>query len=116
MRDRGDRDASHGRVPPRRMVRLGGRPAVRRQRARPRRRLTSGIARPAGVSAARYEIRVLGRLSEPACSAFPAMDIRTAPAQTILLGEVAEQSGLRDLIALCSTMRLEIVSLQRLPG
>jgi hypothetical protein len=65
---------------------------------------------------ARYEVRLNGRLSERACGAFCAMDVKLVPPQTILFGELAEQSDLRDLLALCSAMGLEVVSLQRLPA
>jgi hypothetical protein len=63
----------------------------------------------------RYEVRVNGRLSERARGAFCAMDVRSVPAQTIVFGELAEQSDLGDLLALCSAMGLEVVSLRRLP-
>ena len=65
---------------------------------------------------ARYEVRVNGRLSERARGAFPAMDVTSVPAQTIMSGELAEPSGLGDLLALCMAMGLEVVSLHRLPG
>ena len=65
---------------------------------------------------ARYEVRVNGRLSERACGAFGAMDVKSVPPQTIIFGELAEQSGLGDLLALCRAMYLEVVSLRRLPA
>jgi hypothetical protein len=65
---------------------------------------------------ARYEVRINGRLSERARSAFPAMNVTSVPTQTIVSGELAEPSDLRDLLALCSAMGLEVVSLRRLPG
>ena len=65
---------------------------------------------------AQYEVRVSGRLSERARGAFCAMDVRDVPTQTIMFGELAGPSALRDLLALCSAMGLEVVSLQRLPG
>jgi hypothetical protein len=64
----------------------------------------------------RYEVRVSGRLSERARSAFWAMDVRSVPPQTIIFGELSEQSDLGELLALCSALGLEVVSLQRLPG
>ena len=65
---------------------------------------------------ARYEVRVNGRLSERACGAFWAMDVKSVPPQTIIFGELAEQSDLGDLLALCRAMGLEVVSLRRLPA
>jgi len=56
---------------------------------------------------ARYEVRVNGLLSERARSAFCSMDV---------VGELAGQFGLSELLALCRAMGLEVVSLQRLPA
>jgi hypothetical protein len=67
------------------------------------------------MTPARYEIRVNGRLSQRARSAFWTMKIENLPPQTVLLGEMDDQSDLCDLLALCSAMGLEVVSLQRLP-
>jgi hypothetical protein len=44
------------------------------------------------------------------------MDVRSVPSQTIIFGELAEQSDLWELLALCSALGLEVVSLQRLPA
>ena len=65
---------------------------------------------------ARYEIRVNGRLSERARSAFPAMDVTSIPTQTIVFGELAGPTDLRDLLARCNAMGIEVLSLRRLPG
>jgi hypothetical protein len=67
------------------------------------------------MSCARYEVRLSGRLSERAQNAFDAMDFRPVPAQTIMFGEMEEQSDLCDLLAQCSAMGIEVVSLHRLP-
>ena len=66
------------------------------------------------MAPARYEVRVNGTLSERARGAFNAMDVLSVPPQTIVFGELAEQSDLRDLLTLCSTMGLKVVSLRRL--
>jgi hypothetical protein len=63
----------------------------------------------------RYEVRVNGALSERARGAFHALDVASVPAQTIVFGELAEVADLGDLMALCSAMGLEVVSLRRLP-
>jgi hypothetical protein len=65
---------------------------------------------------ARYEVRVNGRLSERARSAFPAMNVTSIPTQTIVFGELAEPSDLGDLLARCNAMGLEVLSLRQLPG
>jgi hypothetical protein len=64
----------------------------------------------------RYEVRVNGRLSERARSAFCAMDVTPVPAQTIVFGSMPEATDLADLLALCGAMGLEVVSVRRLPS
>ncbi|MCW2722878.1 MAG: hypothetical protein JWR81_6700 [Pseudonocardia sp.] len=64
----------------------------------------------------RYEICVTGRLSELACGAFPGMEVRPVSPRTVIFGTLAEPSDLRELLALCSAMGLELVSLRRLPA
>lgn len=64
----------------------------------------------------RYEVRVNGRLSERARSAFCAMDVTQVPAQTIVFGNLPDVTDLADLLALCSEMGLEVVSVRRLPS
>ncbi len=67
------------------------------------------------MTPARYEIRVNGRLSQRARSAFWTMKVEALPPQTVMLGEMDDQSDLCDLLALCSAMGLEVISLKRLP-
>jgi hypothetical protein len=68
------------------------------------------------VGNTRYEVRVNGRLSERARSAFPAMNVTCVPVQTIVFGELAEPSDLGDLLARCNAMGIEVLSLRQLPG
>jgi hypothetical protein len=65
---------------------------------------------------ARYEVCVRGRLSERAQGAFCSMEVQAVPPQTILFGVLPDQSDLHELLALCSAMGLEVLSLHRLPG
>ena len=65
---------------------------------------------------ARYELRVNGRLSERARSAFCPMKVTSVPAQSIVYGELDEPSDLGELLALCMAMGLEVLSLRRLPA
>ena len=65
---------------------------------------------------ARYEVRVNGRLSERARSAFHAMNVTSIPTQTIVFGELADPSDLGDLLAQCNAMGLEVLSLRQLPS
>ena len=77
----------------------------------------SGVSEEArSVVHARYEVRLNGRLSERARSAFPAMNVTSIPTQTIVFGELAEPSDLADLLARCNAMGLEVLSLRQLPG
>jgi hypothetical protein len=68
------------------------------------------------MSCARYEVRLRGRLSERAQGAFLAMQFRPVPPQTLMFGELPESSDLCDLLAQCSAMGLEVVSVRRLPA
>lgn len=65
---------------------------------------------------ARYEVRVNGSLSERARNAFPTMNVTSIPTQTIVFGELAGPSDLRDLLARCNAMGIEVLSLRQLPG
>lgn len=65
---------------------------------------------------ARYEVRVSGWLSERARNAFCEMEVRAVPPQAVMFGEQGDPADLRDLVARCSAMGLEVVSLPRLPG
>jgi hypothetical protein len=66
------------------------------------------------MASARYEVRVKGTLSERARGAFSGMDARSVPPQTVVFGELSEQSDLHDVLTLCSSMGLEVVSVRRL--
>ena len=67
------------------------------------------------MGAARYELRVNGTLSERGRGAFHDLGVAAVPPQTIVYGQMDEVSDLRDLLALCCAMGLEVVSLRRLP-
>lgn len=68
------------------------------------------------MGAARYELRVNGTLSDRGRGAFHALGVATVPPQTIVFGPMTEETDLPELLALCSAMGLEVVSLRRLPG
>jgi hypothetical protein len=81
------------------------------------RQLASGVPEEArSVVDKRYEVRVSGSLSERARNAFPTMDVTSIPTQTIVFGELAGPSDLRDLLARCNAMGIEVLSLRQLPG
>jgi hypothetical protein len=64
----------------------------------------------------RYEIRVRGRVSEAALSAFEGMDADMAPAETVLHGPVSDQAGLHGLLDRIQSLGLELIEVRRLPS
>jgi hypothetical protein len=63
----------------------------------------------------RYEFRIVGRLSERARGAFGGMLVREVPAETVISGEVPEDGGVQDVLALIQSLGLEVVSVRRAP-
>jgi hypothetical protein len=62
------------------------------------------------VASRRYEFRVAGLLSERTRDAFPDMTVVDAPAETIILGEVVDESHLHGVLALIQDLGLRVVS------
>jgi hypothetical protein len=67
------------------------------------------------MTGVRYEFRVTGRLSERARHAFLGMEVHAVPPETIIYGKIADEEQLGELLALCRSLGLELVSFQRLP-
>jgi len=67
------------------------------------------------MASVRYVVRVSGKLSDRARHAFTDMQVEPVPPESIIYGEVANEARLRDLLALCSSLGLQVVSLQQLP-
>jgi hypothetical protein len=63
----------------------------------------------------RYEFRVDGRLSEDARNAFVDMRITDVPQQTVIDGEVLDESHLQGIIAQFQTLGITVVSVQPVP-
>ena len=63
----------------------------------------------------RYEFRVDGRLSEEAREAFVDMRITEAPPQTIIDGEVLDESHLHGIIVQLQALGITVVSVQPVP-
>ena len=63
----------------------------------------------------RYEIRVEGRLSETARTAFDQFHLRPAPAETAFVGPVADEAQLRGILDLISDLGLHLVAMHELP-
>ena len=62
------------------------------------------------------ELRVSGLVSDRVRDAFSDMVVQPVPPQSIIYADVVDKAHLRDLLALCSALGLELVSLQQLPG
>lgn len=67
------------------------------------------------LSGGRYEIRVSGLLSETAQDAFEGMRVAERPAETVIMGQVIDESHLHGLLALIQDLGLHVVSIQQLP-
>lgn len=67
-----------------------------------------------------YEIRLRGRLSDSALTAFPEMAARVEPEETItvLQGRVADQAALHGLLDKIAALGIELVEVRRMtaPG
>jgi hypothetical protein len=61
------------------------------------------------VTVMRYEVRVAGRMSELARSAFREM-AASVPPETIIYGEVADDAHLHGLLELCQNLGLQVVA------
>jgi hypothetical protein len=64
----------------------------------------------------RYEFRVGGRLSEEARGEFEGMRISELPAQTVLHGEVLDESHLHGIIAQLHALNFVVISVLPDPG
>jgi hypothetical protein len=62
------------------------------------------------MPARRYEFRVAGRLSERAQGAFADMVVNDAPPETIISGDVVDDSHLHGVLALIQNLGLHVVS------
>lgn len=70
------------------------------------------------VSELQYEVRVDGRMSERARRAFVGYDevrIEPAPAETVLYVAVTDEAHLQGILALLANLRLQVVSMKRIP-
>ena len=60
-----------------------------------------------------YEFRVAGLVSERTRSAFPDMTVVDAPTETIIFGEVVDESHLHGVLALIQDLGLRVVSVNQ---
>ena len=68
------------------------------------------------MAGVRYEFRVSGLMSDRARDAFSDMIVQPVPPESIIYADVVDDAHLRDLLALCGALGLELVSLQQLPA
>ena len=68
------------------------------------------------MAGVRYEFRVSGPMSDRARDAFSDMIVQPVPPESIIYAHVVDEAHLRELLALCSALGLELVSLQQLPA
>ena len=68
------------------------------------------------MASMRYEIRVDGLLTSEARAAFVDMRITQAPPQTVLDGEVLDESHLLGIIAQLRALGIAVVSVHPVPG
>ena len=63
----------------------------------------------------RYRISVRGRLTDRLGSAFSGMTLEPAPGQTVLVGEIRDQSELYSVLDRVRSLGLELVSVEPSP-
>jgi hypothetical protein len=63
----------------------------------------------------RFEFRVQGTLSEDARREFDGLSVTAAPPETIIFGEVVDESHLHGILALVKSLDLHLVSMQEIP-
>jgi hypothetical protein len=76
----------------------------------PARREGAVVVAPTG-----YEIRVKGRLSDSLTDAFEDFTAAVKPAETVMRGQVRDQSELHGVLDRIQSLGLELIEVRRLP-
>jgi hypothetical protein len=63
---------------------------------------------------AEYEIRVKGRLSDSLCTTLEDFTASVVPAETVMRGEVRDQSELHGVLERIQSLGLELIEVRRL--
>lgn len=63
-----------------------------------------------------YEIRIRGRLSDSVCGAFEDFTTAVRPAETVMRGELRDQSELHGLLDRIQSLGLELIEVRKLEG
>jgi len=66
------------------------------------------------MASVRYEFRVSGQMSDRARDAFGDMTVQPVPPESIIYADVVDEAHLRELLAMCGALGLDLVSLQQL--
>jgi hypothetical protein len=67
------------------------------------------------VSAAVYEIRIEGGMSQQLLAAFEGMESTVRPAETVLRGPALDQAALHGLLDRVQALGLELIEVRRVP-
>jgi hypothetical protein len=67
------------------------------------------------VAPTAYEIRIKGRLSDALTGAFEDFTAAVKPAETVMRGEVRDQSELHGVLERIQSLGLELIEVRRLP-
>ena len=61
-----------------------------------------------------YEIRIKGRLSDSLCGAFQDFNAAVRPTETVMRGEVRDQSELHGVLDQIQSLGLELIEVRRI--
>jgi hypothetical protein len=98
-------DADRGRIRERASCGPGGTARVRGP--------THTAGRSRSVASRRYEFRVAGHLSDHVRGAFPDMTVLDVPPETIIYGQVVDESHMHGVLALIRNLGLHVVSVNQ---
>ena len=63
-----------------------------------------------------YEIRIKGRLSDSLCGAFEEFNATVRPAETVMRGELRDQSELHGVLDQIQSLGLELIEVRKIEG
>jgi hypothetical protein len=67
------------------------------------------------VTSSDYEFRIKGRLSDTLCGEFEDFTAAVQPAETVMRGQVRDQSELHGLLERIQSLGLELLEVRRIP-
>jgi hypothetical protein len=67
------------------------------------------------VTSSDYEFRIKGRLSDTLCGEFEEFTAAVQPAETVMRGQVRDQSELHGLLERIQSLGLELLEVRRIP-